>query len=102
MGGVAGGGIDSEEAQGRAVPRRDVLRGADTWRLPADPQIAKKYYGRDVLYAFNGVDTEAAGAGLSFEKSERDRPVISNLFDTFVAVSSSPVLDEERDLFPSP
>lgn len=46
-------------------------------------QIAHKYYGRDVLYAFNGLYKEEDGR---FEQRDKNRPIISNLFDTFVAV----------------
>lgn len=49
-------------------------------------QIAKEYYGKDKLYVFNGLHNNPDGE--TFEERDRDRPVISNLYDTFVAVSS--------------
>ncbi|CAN0159794.1 unnamed protein product [Ascophyllum nodosum] len=57
--------------------------GEDLKKQPA-PTIAEKYYGRDKLYVFNGLHHDADDA--KFEEKDRDRPVISNLFDTFVAV----------------
>lgn len=47
-------------------------------------QIARQYYGRDKLYVFNGLHNDPEGH--TFEQRDRDRPVISNLFDTFLAV----------------
>ncbi|CAN0208522.1 unnamed protein product [Pylaiella littoralis] len=48
------------------------------------PMVAKKYYGEDKLYVFNGLHN--GPSGLTFEESDHMRPAISNLFDTFVAV----------------
>lgn len=48
-------------------------------------QIAEKYYGKDKLYVFNGLHNDPNGP--TFEERDSARPVISNLFDTFVAVS---------------
>lgn len=49
-------------------------------------QIAEKYYGKDKLYVFNGLHNDPDGP--TFEERDQARPVISNLFDTFVAVST--------------
>eukprot|EP00903_Cladosiphon_okamuranus_P022140 g20361.t1 len=48
------------------------------------PKIAEKYYGKDKLYVFNGLHNDEDGP--TFEERDQARPVISNLFDTFVAV----------------
>eukprot|EP00752_Nemacystus_decipiens_P007952 g7105.t1 len=48
------------------------------------PKIAEKYYGEDKLYVFNGLHEDPDGP--TFEERDQARPVISNLFDTFVAV----------------
>lgn len=43
-----------------------------------------------MLYAFNGLHKEGVGDA-RFEQRDKDRPIISNLFDTFVAVRAPPV-----------
>lgn len=53
--------------------------------LLSSAQIAEKYYGKDKLYVFNGLHDDPDGP--TFEERDQARPVISNLFDTFVAVS---------------
>lgn len=57
--------------------------GEELMGQPA-PMIAKKYYGSDKLYVFNGLHNNPEGH--TFEERDANRPVISNLFDTFVAV----------------
>lgn len=52
------------------------------WR---SSQIAQQYYGTDKLYVFNGLHNNPEGG--TFEERDADRPIISNLYDTFVAVS---------------
>ena len=47
-------------------------------------QIAKKYYGTDKLYVFNGLHNDPDGP--TFEERDQDRPPMATLFDTFVAV----------------
>ena len=47
-------------------------------------QVAKKYYGTDKLYVFNGLHNDPDGP--TFEERDQDRPPMSTLFDTFVAV----------------
>lgn len=48
------------------------------------PMIAKKYYGTDKLYVFNGLHNDPDGP--TFEERDQARPPMSTLFDTFVAV----------------
>lgn len=62
--------------------------------IGTDSQIAKDYYGKDKLYVFNGlckVPGDGRDAGEEDWEGGGDRPVIQNLFDTFVAVRGSGV-----------